>query len=153
MLNVAFLYTEYIRVLLLLPIWLFFFNWIMASGSITSWWIDGKTMKTVTDFIILGSRVTEDGDYRHEIKRCLLLGRKSYYKPRQDIKKHRHYFVTKVRLSQSYDFSSSEVRTWELDHKEVWAPKNWCFQTMVLEKTLESPLNSKETTSVNPKGN
>ena len=69
---------------------------IIKSGPITSWQIYGETMETVTDFIILGSRVTEDGDYRHEIKRCLLLGRKSYYKPRQDIKKHRHYFVTKV---------------------------------------------------------
>ena len=81
----------------------------MASGPITSWEIDRETVETVSDFILGGSKITADGDYRHEIKRCLLLGRKSYYKPRQDIKKHRHYFVTKVRLSQSYDFSSSHT--------------------------------------------
>ena len=83
---------------------------IMASSPIMSWQRDGKTIETVTEFIILGSKNTEDGDCSHEIKRCLLLGRKSYYKPRQDIKKHRHYFVTKVHLSQSYDFSSSHTR-------------------------------------------
>ena len=82
---------------------------IMASGPITSWQIDRETMETVTDFIFLGSKITADGDCSHEIKRRLLLGRKSYYKPRQDIKKHRHYFVTKVRLSQNYDFSSTHT--------------------------------------------
>ena len=110
-------------------------------------------LETVTDFIFLGSKITADGDYRHEIKRCLLLGRKSYYKPRQDIKKHRHYFVTKVRLSQSYGFSRSHVWRWELVNKESWALKNWCFWTVVLEKILGSPLDSKEIKPVNPKGN
>ena len=61
---------------------------IMASGPITSWKIDGETMETVTDFIFLGFRITVDGDCSHEIKRCLLLGRKSYDKPRQCIIKH-----------------------------------------------------------------
>ena len=126
---------------------------IMASSPIMSWQIDGKTIETVTEFIILGSKNTEDGDCSHEIKRCLLLGRKSYYKPRQDIKKHRHYFVTKVHLSQSYDFSSSHTRMWQLDYKEGWALKNWCFRTVVLEKTLESPLDCKEIQWVHPKGN
>ena len=68
---------------------------IMASSPIMSWQIDRETIETMTKFIILGSKITADGDCSHEIKRCLLLGRKSYYKPRQDIKKHRHYFVTK----------------------------------------------------------
>ena len=68
---------------------------IMASSPIMSWQIDRETIETMTKFIILGSKITADGDCSHEIKRCLLLGRNSYYKPRQGIKKHRHYFVTK----------------------------------------------------------
>ena len=69
------------------------------------------------------------------------------------IKKQRHYFANKVLPSQSYGFSSSHVWMWELDYKESWAPKNWCFQTVVLEKTLESSLDSKEIQPVKPKGN
>ena len=76
--------------------------------------------------------------------------KKSYDKPRQHIKKH---FANKGPYSQSYGFSSSHVWMWELDHKESWAPKNWCFQIVVLEKTLESPLDSKEIKPVHPKGN
>ena len=72
---------------------------------------------------------------------------------RQHIKKQRHYFADKGLSSQSYGFTSSHVWMWELDHKEGWAPKNWCFPTVVLEKTLESPLNNKEIKPVNPKGN
>ena len=78
---------------------------------------------------------------------------KSYDQPRQHIKKQRYYFANKVLSSQSYGFSSSHIWMWELDHKENWALKNWCFWTVVLEKTLESPLDSKETKPVNPKGN
>ena len=78
--------------------------------------------------------------------------KKSCDQPRQHIKKQRHYFINKGLSSQSYCFSSSHVWTWELDHKEGWAPKNWCFQTVVLEKTLESPLDSKEIKWVNPTG-
>ena len=78
--------------------------------------------------------------------------RKSYDKPRQHIKKQTPYFADRAPCSQSYGFSSSHVWTWELDHKEGWAPKNWCFQTVVLEKTLESPLDSKEIKWVNPTG-
>ena len=74
-------------------------------------------------------------------------------KPRQHIKKQRHHFANKGPYSQSYGFSSSCVRMWELDHKEDWAPKNWCFQTVVLKKTLESPLDCKEMQPVHPKGN
>ena len=79
--------------------------------------------------------------------------KKSYDKPRQHIKKQRHHFAEKSLYSQSYDFSSSHVQVRELDHEEVWVPKNWCFEIVVLEKTLESPMDSKEIKSVDPKGN
>ena len=77
---------------------------------------------------------------------------KSYDKPRQYIKKHRHYFADKGPSSQSYGFSSSHVWMWELDYRESWALKNWCFWTAVLEKTLESPLDCKEIKPVYHKG-
>ena len=79
--------------------------------------------------------------------------KKSYEQPRQFIKKQRHYFANKGLSSQSCGFSGSHVWMWELDHKESWSLKNWCFWTVVLEKTLESPLDSKEIQSVHPKGN
>ena len=79
--------------------------------------------------------------------------KKSYDQPRQHIKKQRQYFANKGPSSQSYGFSSSHVWMWELDHKESWALKNWCFWPVVLEKTLESPLDSKETQQVNSEGN
>ena len=82
---------------------------IMAFGPITSWQIDEETMETVTDFIFLSSKITADGDCSHEIKRCLLLGKKSYDQPRQHIKKQRHYFASKGPSSQSYGFSNSHV--------------------------------------------
>ena len=125
---------------------------IMASGPITTWQIDRKTMQTVTDFIFLGSKITADGDCNHEIKRCFLLGRKAMTNL-EHIEKQRHYFANKVPSSQSYDFSSSHVWMWELDYKESWEPKNWCFWIVVLEKTLESPLNCKEIKPLNHKGN
>ena len=78
--------------------------------------------------------------------------KKSYDKPRQHIKKQRHYFADKGLYNQSYGFSSSHVQMWELDHKESWVLKNWCFWTAVLEKTLESPLDCKEIQPVHPKG-
>ena len=79
--------------------------------------------------------------------------KKSYDKPRQYFRKQRHYFAHKGLYSQSYGFSCSHVWMWELDHKEGWAPKNWCFRTLVLNKILESPLESKEIKPVHPKGN
>ena len=82
----------------------------------------------------------------------LALWKKSYDQPRQHIKKQRCSFVNKGPSSQSYGFSTSHVWMWELDHKESWVPRNWCFWTVVLEKTLESPLNSKEIQPVHPKG-
>ena len=78
--------------------------------------------------------------------------KKSYDQPRQHIKKQRHYFANIGLSRQSYDFSSSHVWMWVLDHKESWVPKNWCFWTVVLEKTLESPLDCKEIQPVHPKG-
>ena len=96
----------------------------MASGPITSWQIGGETMKTVTDFIFLGSKIIADGDCSHEIKRHLLLDQ-----PRQHIKKQWHYFANKGQYSQSYGFSSSRVWMWELDHKVGWtdALELWCW--------------------------
>ena len=78
--------------------------------------------------------------------------KKSYNQTRQYIKKQRYYFVNKGLSSQGYGFSSGSVRMWELDYKESWAPKNWYFWTVVLEKTLESPLDCKEIQPVHPKG-
>ena len=78
---------------------------------------------------------------------------KSYYQPRQHIKKQRHYFVNKDQFSQGYGFSSSHVWMLELDYKENWVPKNWCFWFMVLVQTLESPLDCKEIQPVHPKLN
>ena len=90
---------------------------IMASSPITSRQIDGKTMETATDFIFLGSKITADGDGSHEIKRHLLLWKKSYNKHRQHIKKQKYYFANKNLHSQICGFSSSHVWMWELDHK------------------------------------
>ena len=104
----------------------------------------------VADFIFFGSKITVDGDCSHRIKRYLLLGRKAD-KPRQRIKKQKHHFANKGRNNQSYGFSSSHVQMWELDQKKkVWALKNRCFQIVVLEKTLESPMKSREIKAVNP---
>ena len=79
--------------------------------------------------------------------------KKIYYQPRQHIKKQRHYFVNKGPSSQGYGFCSSHVWMWKLDYKESWVQKNWCFWTVVLEKTLESPLDCKEIQSVHSNGN
>ena len=87
-------------------------------------------------FIFSGSKITADGDSSHDIKRRLLLGRKVMTKLDTILKSRDMTLPTKVRSSQSYGFSSSHVRTWELDYKESWAPKNWCFWTVVLEKTV-----------------
>ena len=88
-----------------------------------------------------------------KLKDAYSLEGKLWPTPRQNIKKLRHYFVNKCPSSQGYGFSSSHVWMWELDYKESWALKNWSFWTVVLEKTLESPLDCKEIQSVHPKGN
>ena len=110
-------------------------------------------METVTDFIFWGSKIIADGDCSHEIKRHLLLGRKAMTNLDSIVKKQRHYFANKGPSNRSYGFSSSHVWMWELDYKESWAPKNWCFWTVALEKTLESSLDCKEIQPVHPKGN
>ena len=103
-------------------------------------------METVTDFIFLGSKITAHGDCSHKIQRHFLFG--NYDKPRQYIIKQRHHFSSEVRINQSCSFSSSPVLTWELEHKESWALKNWCFWTVVLGKTLESPLVRRSNQSI-----
>ena len=120
----------------------------MASGPITSWEIDGET---VSDFIFGGSKITADGDYSHEIKRHLLLGRKVMTNL-DSIFKSRHYFANKGPSSQGHGFSCRHVWMWELDCEEGSAPKNWWFWTVVLGKTLESPLDCKEIQPVLSKG-
>ena len=111
-----------------------------------------KQWKQWETFIILGSKITADGDCSHEIKRCLLLGRKVMTNL-GSILKSRHFFANKGPSSQRYGFSSSHIWMWELDYKESWAPKNRCLWTVVLEKTLESPLDNEEIQPVHSKGN
>ena len=123
----------------------------MASSPIASWQIDGEKVETVTDFIFLGSKITADGDCSHEIK-TLAPWKKSYDQPRQHIKKQRHYLADKGPSNQSYGFSSSHVWMWESDCEESWALKNWCFWTVVLQKTLESFMDYKEIQPVHSKG-
>ena len=96
---------------------------------------------------------TVDGDCSHKIETHLLLRRKAMTNLDNILKKQRHYFADKGPYTQSYGFSISHVWMWELNNKKVWAPKNWCFWTVVLEKTLESHLDCKEIKPVNPKGN
>ena len=102
-------------------------------------------METVTDFIFLDSKILQ-------MVSEVAPRKKSYDKLRPHIKKQNRYFTDKGPSSQGYGFSSGHVWMWELDHKESWAPKNWHFWTMVLEKTLESPLDCKEIQPVHPKG-
>ena len=112
---------------------------ITASSPITSWHIDGEN-----------SKITMDGYCSHKIRRILLLGRKIMANL-DSILKQRHHFAKKVLCSQSYDFSSSHIQMWELDHKQGWVLKNWFFWIVVLEKTLEGPLDCKKTQPVNLK--
>ena len=131
-------------------------NWTEGSGPITSCQIDGEKVETVTDFIFLGSKVTADSDCSHEIKRVLLLERKAMTNIGSVLKSRDITLPTKVHIVKAIVFffsPNSHVRMWELNHKEGWELKNWCFQIVVLEKTLESPLDSKEIRPVNPKGN
>ena len=124
----------------------------MASGPITSWQIDGETMETVTDFILGGSKIIADGDCSCEIKRYLLLGRKVMTNLDSILKSRDITLPTKVHLIKAMVFLVVMYGR-ALDHKENWALKNWCCWIVVLEKTLESPLNFKEIKWVNLKGN
>ena len=109
----------------------------MASSSVTSWQIDGETIETVTEFIFLDSKITADGDYIHEIKRHLLLRWKAVANLDSILKSKDITLPTKVHLVKAMVFPVVMYRC-ELDHKESWAPKNWCFWTVVLEKTWKS---------------
>ena len=111
----------------------------MASGPITSWQIDGETMETVTDFIFLGSKITADYNCSHEIKRCLLLGRKAMTNLDSILKKNRDIFANKGPSSQSYGFSSSHIWMWNLDCKESWAWKNYAFELWCWRRLLRVP--------------
>ena len=126
-------------------------NKIMAFGPITSWEIDGETVETVSDFIFWASKSLQMVIAAMKLKDAYSW-KESYDQPRQNIKKQRHYFANKGPSSQGYGFSSSHVWMWELDCEESWALKNWCFWTVVMEKTLESPLDCKEIQPVHPKG-
>ena len=110
--------------------------------------MEGK-MEIVTDCVFLGSKITADGDCSHEIKRHLLLGRKAMDNL-DSILKNRYITLP---IYQGYVLSSGHVWMWKLNYKESRALKNWCFWTVVLEKTLESPLDGKEIQPVHPKGN
>ena len=123
----------------------------MASVPITTWQIDGETMETVRDHF-LGLQNHCRCDCSHEIKRYLLLGGKAMTNVDSILKSREITMPSKGPYTQSYGFSSNHVRMWKLDHKEGWAWKKWCFQTLVLEKTLESPLDCK-IKSVNLTGN
>ena len=123
---------------------------IMASGSIVSWKIEEETMKHLKT---LSSWAPKSLCVQSWNLKMFPSWKKSYDKPRQHFKKQRHHLAVKGPDSQSYGFSCSHVRIWELDHKEDWVLKSWCFQTVVLEKTLESPLDCKEIQAVHPKGN
>ena len=112
----------------------------------------GKQWKQWLTFLG-GSKITADGDWSHEIKRRLLLGRKVMTNLDSILKSRDITLSTKVWLCQGCGFSCSHVWIWELDYEESWAPKNWCFWTVVLEKTLENPLDCKEIQPVHPKGN
>ena len=124
---------------------------IVASSPITSWQIDGETMETMTYFIFLGSKITADGDCNHEVKRHLLLGRKAMTNLDSALKSRDITLPTKFHIVKAMVFPvvMYRCRSWTIQN---W-PKNWCFWTGVLEKTLESPLDYKRIKSVNPKGN
>ena len=128
---------------------------IMASGPITSWQIDGETVETVAGFIWGGGALRNHCRLWLQPwnKKTLTPWKENYDQPREHVKKQRHYFANKRPSSQGYGFSSSHVWMWELDYKERWTPKNWCFWTVVLEKPPESPLYSKEIKLINLKGN
>ena len=125
---------------------------IMASGPITSWQTDGKTMETVTEFIFLGSKITADGDCSHEIKRCLLLGRKSVINLDSILKSRDITLPTKVLLVKAMVFPvvMYGCESWTIkraDFQRIDALELWCW------RRLESPLDCKEVKPVNPKGN
>ena len=130
---------------------------IMTSGPITSWQIDGETMETVRDFIFLGSRITADGVCSREIKRCLLLGRKVMTNLDSVMKSKDITLPTKVHMVKAMVFPVVMYRCESLTIKKAEHQRTDAFKVgageLMLEKTLESPLDSKEIKPINPKGN
>ena len=111
-------------------------------------------METVTDFIFLDSKIMADGDCSHEIKKRLLFGRKAMEKLHSALKSRDITLLTKIHLVKAFVFPVAMYGVQlELDHKEGWGTKSWCFWTVVLEKALESPLDFNEIKPVNPKWN
>ena len=125
----------------------------MATGSITSWQIEGEKIEAETDFYFLGLQNHCRWWLQPWNSKTLASWKESYDQPRQHIKKQRHHFAYKGPYTLSYGFSTSHIWMWDLDHKEGCAPKNWYFWIVMLEKILESPLDCKEIKPVNPKGN
>ena len=125
---------------------------IMASYPITSWKMSGENWKQ-WQILFWGAPKSPWTVATATNLKMLVPWKESYDKARQHIKKQKHHFVNKDPSSQSYNFSSSHVWMWELDYKESWVLKNWCFWNVVLEKTIESPLNIKEIKPVILKGN
>ena len=113
----------------------------------------GKQWKQWQTLFLGGSKITADGDCSHEIKRHLLLRTKVMTNLDSILKSRDITLLTKVHPVKAMVFSSSHVWMWELDYKQSWALKNWCFWTVMFEKILESPLDCKEIQPVNPKGN
>ena len=116
---------------------------IMASSPITSWQIDGETMETVTDLFLGGSKITADGDFSHDIKRCLLFGWKVMTNLDSILKSRDITLLTKVLLVQAMAFSSGHVWMWELHHKESWAPGNWCFELWCWRRLSRVPCTTR----------
>ena len=125
----------------------------MATGPITSWQIDGERMKTVTACILGGSKITADGDCSHEIKRCLPLVRKVMNNLGSILKSRDITLLIKVRLVKAMIFPVVIYGCENWTIKKSWSLKNWCFWTVVLEKTLESLFDCKEIQPVTLKGN
>ena len=107
----------------------------MASCPISSWQTEEEKMQTVTDFIFFDSKIAVDSDCSHKIQRHLALGRKAITNLESILKSRKYHFANKGPCSQSYSFSCSHVKMWELNHKEGWAWKNWCFWIVVLENS------------------
>ena len=116
---------------------------IMASRLITSWKIDGETVEIVSDFILGAPKSLKMVIAAMKLKDAYSLEGK-LWPTGQRIKKQRYYFANKGPSSQGYSFSSGHVWMWELDYEESWVPKYWCFWSVVVVKTLESPLDCKE---------
>ena len=125
----------------------------MASGLNTSWQTEEEKVEAETNFLFLGWRKSLRMVTAAMKLKMIAFWKESNDKPRQYIKKQRHHLAEKGLYSHSYSVSSSHVRVSELDHQEDRVLKNWCFWTVMLEKALESPLDSKEIKPVNPKGN